>query len=154
MDSEAFDRLTRLLSATGTRRSALGALLSAAVLSTGGIEAARRHRKQRKTRVATAALSGRRMHQRQRLPKRQLRVPHQRLRLPGPGPEMLPAQGLLCQRAVPVRALLPHHLLPGQRDLSAWPRVPPGRLIGAIGSSWRPRYAKGGMSRCIVFRGS
>ena len=44
MDSEVFDRITRLVGARGTRRAALGALLSAGLLGIAGQANARRYR--------------------------------------------------------------------------------------------------------------
>jgi hypothetical protein len=58
VDHDSFDRVARLLGAAGTRRGALGALLSAAVLGTADVAAAKRQRKRGKNRVATQALSG------------------------------------------------------------------------------------------------
>ncbi len=58
MVHESCDPVTRVLGAAGTRRGALGALLTAAVFGTGDAATGNRRRKQGKRRVAAAALPG------------------------------------------------------------------------------------------------
>jgi hypothetical protein len=58
MDDEAFDQLTHLLGRIGTRRAALGALLSTGVLGTDTAAAKRRQRNHRQRRLRAQALPG------------------------------------------------------------------------------------------------
>lgn len=51
MDEQSFDHLTRLLARAGSRRAALGAVLSAGLLGTEIAEAKNRHRQKEKNTV-------------------------------------------------------------------------------------------------------